>query len=100
MTTPNSQPTLTTPPRPQAEFSLEYANQLYRWLQAFEQQQNGFMFLRANGLYYPGIAPIGYGLRVGEVFSNDGILTVVQTDDIWAGSLSATVELGSVTVTV
>jgi len=100
MATATSQPVLAAPPQPREEFSYEYSNQLYRWLQAFAEQQNGFMFLRANGLYYPGIPQTGYGLRAGEVFSNGGILTIVQDGDIWAGSLSVSVELGTVTVTV
>ena len=46
------------------------------------------------------IAGTGNQLRVGEVFQDSGILKIVRTGDIFAGTLVGTMSLGSVTVTV
>ena len=42
----------------------------------------------------------GYGLRTGEVFANDGILTVVQADGAYLGSFAVTGSVGTLTVSV
>ena len=46
------------------------------------------------------IPSTGSQLRVGEVFEDSGILKIVRTGDIFAGTLVGTMSLGSVTVTV
>lgn len=96
-----SQPVLPAAPRPPAQWSQEYGNQLYRWLTALQNYYGGYPFLRGSALFFlPGALPeTGYGLLPGTVFSNAGVLTVVREDDIWAGPLTATVALGTVTVT-
>lgn len=93
---------LPPPPRAQPEWSLEYANQMNRWLTQIQQLLSSIYYLRGSGLYLsPDSFPTsGYGLRAGEVFANDGILTWVRLDDIWAGSFSVSAEVGSLTVTV
>ena len=94
-------PTLPAAPRPTATWSVEYGNQLYRWLTSLQNYYGGFPYLRGSGLFFlPGSLPeTGYGLVPGMVFSNAGVLTVVREDDIWVGSLSATGAVGTVTVT-
>lgn len=94
--------TLPPPPRPQGVFSFEHSNQLYRWMQNLADKLNGIYYLRGGGLYLsPDSFPTtGYGLRAGEVFANDGILTMVREDDIWLGAFSVSAELGSLTVSV
>ena len=92
-------PILPAPPRPQAEFTIDYSNQLYRWLDGLARLVAGVNYGRFSGLYLPGLPTSGYGLIEGEVFSNGGILTIVQADDIWSGSLTTTGEVGDVTVT-
>ena len=61
----------------------------------------GFSYARLSGMFLaPTFPTSGYGLRAGEVFANDGILTVVREDDIWLGGFAVAAELGTLTVTV
>lgn len=93
---------LPAPPRPQDEFSREWSNQMNRWLTNLADKLNGVYYLRGSGLYLdPNSFPTsGYGLRAGEVFANDGVLTWVREDDIWAGGFAVSAEVGTVTVSV
>lgn len=92
------------PPRPPADgvWTVDYGNQLNRWLDNLSRLLGGPFYLRGTGLFFPpGSLPTsGYGLYAGEVFSNAGVLTMVLEGDIWLGSLSATTGLGDLTVTV
>lgn len=92
-------PVLPAPPRAPAEFTADYGSQLNRWLEGLLRYINGVNYGKFNSLYLPGLPKTGYGLIVDEVFSNAGILTVVQIDDIWVGPLTTTGEVGIVTVT-
>ncbi len=88
-------------PRPPAEWNTNYANELTRWLNNVASQISGFTYVRLNGMMVASTFPqTGYGLRVGEVFSNDGILTVVQADENYLGPLSMTGAVGTITVHV
>lgn len=89
-----------TPDRITDPVMREYLNQLNRWLESFVRQQTGLPYLRGSGLYLDGLPTSGYGLKPNEVFANDGILTIVRADDIWAGGFAIAVSVGSVTVTV
>lgn len=100
MAGPNQVPIRPAPPRAPAEFSQEWVNELNRWLTNLSEAQAGFIYARLSGMFWPNPPTSGYGLRAGEVFSNDGILTVVQEDDIWAGGFAVSAELGTLTVTV
>jgi hypothetical protein len=92
------------PPRPPVDgvWTVDYGNQLNRWLENISRYLTGPFYLRGTGLFFPeGALPTsGYGLRAGEVFSNDGVLTMVRPDDIWAGGFAISAELGTLTVTV
>lgn len=91
---------LPAPPRYTGQDTQDYANQMNRWLDNLYRYVTGITYLRGNGLFLPGLATSGAGLRIGEVFSNAGVLTIVAEGDIWAGSVSATCAVGTVTVTV
>lgn len=93
-------PILPAPPRVAGGLPAADASQLNRWLEGLLRYVNGVQYGRFSSLYLPGIAKTGYGLIPDEVFSNGGILTVVQVDDIWIGPLAGTGEVGIVTVTV
>lgn len=97
-------PILPAPPRPQGAssggFTTDYFSQQYRWLEGLVRYITGVNYGKFNSLYLPGLPVTGDGLIAGEVFSNNGILTVVQEDDIWVGPLMAAGEVGFVTVTV
>lgn len=90
---------LPAPPRYTGQPTPDYANQLNRWLDNLYRWSTGVNYLRGNGLFLPGLPTIGFGLRTGEVFANDGILTIVRDGDIWADTFAVEVEAGSVTVT-
>jgi hypothetical protein len=90
---------LPAPPRyTEGMESRDYANQMNRWLDNLHRYATGVVYLRGNGLYLPGLPTTGYGLSPDEVFSNGGILTIVRAGDVWAGPLSATATVGTVTV--
>ncbi len=90
---------LPAPPRPTESWTPETAQELYRWLQSLNDAVQGVAYGRLNGLFLPGFPTSGYGLKPGEVFANDGILTMVREGDVWVGSFAVTASLGSVTVT-
>lgn len=90
------------PPRPSAEYSLDYMNQLNRWLENMTRVLGGIVYLRGSGLY---LAPESFpqtpfGLKPGEVWANAGILTWVREGDIGLDIVSATGAVGTLTVTV
>lgn len=95
-------PIFPAPPRPPAQgWTPDYGNQLNRWLTNITDQLAGFTYGRFNGMLLAETFPTsGYGLRAGEVFANDGILTVVRPDDIWMGSFAVTASVGTLTVSV
>lgn len=95
-------PIFPAPPRPPpgGVWTLEYGNQLNRWLENVTNILSGFTYGRFSGILLADTFPTsGYGLRAGEVFANDGVLTVVRPDDIWAGGFLVTTGLGTLTVT-
>lgn len=91
---------LPAPPRYYGQSAADYANQLNRWLESLYQYATGVTYLRGNGLFLPGLPTTGFGLRVGEVFANGGVLTIVREGDIWADTFAVEVDAGSVTVSV
>ena len=93
---------LPAPPRAPDKIDLDWANQQARWLEALARWINSAPYLTLSGLFFPpgALSTTGYGLKPGEVFANEGILTIVREDDIWAGGSGISVSGGSVTVTV
>lgn len=89
------------PPRMPEKPDTQYFGELNRWLISLAQFLGDAHYVRATGLFFPdgSLPTTGYNLKPGEVFSNDGVLTVVQDGDIWMGPLSATTGLGTLTVT-
>lgn len=89
------------PPRMPEKPDAAYFSELNRWLQGLVQIVGDAHYVRATGLFFPenSLPTNGYNLKPGEVFSNDGVLTMVQEGDIWMGTLSATTGLGTLTVT-
>lgn len=88
------------PPRSNDEVP-NYRRELNRFLEFMQRYLGSPFYLRGTGLYFlPGsLSTTGYGLQAGEVFANDGVLTVVRPDDIWAGGFAITTGLGTLTVT-
>lgn len=101
MATPNQAIIIPAPPRAPDPPTPAYFNELNRWLDNLQRIVSGVSFVRANGLFLTSNFPTsGYGLRAGEVFANDGVLTLVREDDIWAGAFAVSAELGTLTVTI
>lgn len=95
-------PIFPAPPRPPAEgWTADYGNQLNRWLTNITTQLAGWTFVRASHIMVPNTFYVSaYGLRVGEVYANDGILTVVLEGDIGLDGVEATGSVGDLTITV
>jgi len=90
------------PPRPPASgWNENYGNELNRWLENVTNTLSGFTYGKFSGMLLADTFPTsGYGLRAGEVFANDGVLTMVRVDDIWMGSFAVTGSVGTITVSV
>lgn len=95
-------PIFPAPPRPPPQgWTPDYGNQLNRWLENVTNTLTGFAYGRFSGMLLASTFPTsGYGLRAGEVFANNGILTMVRVDDIWLGAFSVTGAVGTLTVSV
>ena len=91
---------LKAPPRWTGQDEGGYRNELNRWFQSVYESITGVTYLRGNGIALYGFPTSGYMLQPGEVFSNGGVLTIVQPGDIWAGGMSIGCVVGSVTVMV
>lgn len=86
-------------PSPTREYDEAYMNRLVASLeQALEQILNPGP-LQTSSLKLIDVATNGSGLEVNQVFSDGGILRVVREGDVYAPSYSATVYVGTVTVT-
>lgn len=92
-------PIIPAPPRPPSIWTLDYGNQLVRWLQNFADQLTGVYLLRGSGLFLPGLPKSAYGLKVDMVWNNDGVLTLVQDGDIAFSPVTAAGAVGTITVT-
>ena len=90
----------TPPPRAPKELTVDWANQLTRWLTELYPADGSMAYLRGGGLYLQDLPSTGHGLKTGGVFSNAGILTVVREDDIWIGGVKVSVSPGTVTVAI
>ena len=95
-------PIFPAPPRPPpGGWTESYGNELNRWLENVTRQLSGFTYGKFSGMLLADTFPTsGYGLRAGEVFANDGVLTMVREDDIWIGSFAVTSSVGTITVSV
>lgn len=93
-------PIIPAPPRPPTLWSLDFGNQLTRWLQNFVDQITGVYLLRGSGLFLPGLPVSAYGLKVDMVWSNKGVLTLVREGDVALAPITASGALGTITVTV
>ena len=97
-------PIFPAPPRPppDGQWTADYGNQLNRWLENVTAYWAGFTYGRFSGMMLSTTFPTSaYGLRVGEVFLNVNVLTVVRANDAWlTPGLSMTGSVGTITVSV
>lgn len=86
-------------PAAPATYTQGYFNQLIRTLiSAFDRLEQPVV-IRGGSLFLTNTPTSGYNLPIGSVFSDGGILTIIEIGDAYATSTSATVAMGSVTVT-
>ena len=86
-------------PRAPTEFTQEWAMQLNRWIENYTRLAAFPAVLRGGRLYLPDLPTNAYGLNVGEVFSNNGILTIIREGDAYIGPIVSKTELGTLRVT-
>lgn len=83
----------------------EYFNELNRWFDNVQRVLGGVTFVRFNGMYTPAIGGVtgfpvsAFDLKVGFVWANEGVLTLVREGDIGVDGVSAAGAVGTVTVT-
>jgi hypothetical protein len=77
-----------------AQYSSAYVNQLARTLDNFIDEQRSPL-VNFQGIPSDGVANT---LSLGDIFEADGFLKIVRTNDIFSGNVSATGQVGLVTV--
>lgn len=82
-----------------------YFNELNRWYENVQRYMTGVNFIRFSGLFTPviggvtGFPTTAYDLKIGFVWANDGVLTLVREGDTGVEGVAAAVAVGTVTVT-
>lgn len=86
---------LPAPPQPTDQWSRDYANQLYRWMESFQRQVTGFPYLRGSGLFFPenALPTAEAGLVPGTVFVGGGALLVAGGGGSVNNTLAALADL-------
>ena len=85
-------------PIPPPQYDVMYINQLARNLDVLiSEVRNPDMNIPSTALPSVGVANT---LSVGDMFDDGSFLRVVRAEDVHSGSLSATGEVGTVTVVV
>ncbi len=89
------------PPFPVApdEYDREIFERFIRMVEFVFEQQDTPGPVEATTINLSALNGNGSGLRVGDVFSNGGILTTVRAEDVFAPSFFGTSALGIVVVT-
>ena len=87
-------------PNPSAEYSQLEMDLLLRTLETVLERLSFPLVVRGGRLYLTNLPSNGSGLVTGEVFEDNGILKIVRSEDVFAGSLVGTGAVGTVTVTI
>jgi len=82
------------------EYSADHIARLTQQLDILARMVNNPGHVQATTLALTALPDGGYNLRVGDVYSADGILRIVRAGDAPVTGSSMTVSIGSVTVTV
>jgi len=71
---------------------------ILRTIQVIVERLDFPLTVRGGELYLTNLPSNGSGLATGEVFEDNGVLKIVRSGDIFAGTLVATGSVGTVTV--
>lgn len=88
-----------TLPAPTTAYDVNFMNQLVRALGNYFSLLDSTTPIQVDSITLTGLPVTGAGLPVGSVYQNGDVLMIVVDYKAYAASLSATVSLGSVTVT-
>lgn len=96
-------PVIVEPPDAPLEYTQLWGSQIVRWLvrNVLLRSADPTPIVAAE-IYFPppGLPTTGYGLAIGSVFDNGGVLTIVRNGDIWLQGSATALSVGTVTVTV
>ena len=90
-------PVLPLPPR---EYSQDYLNQLVSALEIYMRQNLEPGYIRGSTMALTEPPTNGGGLRVGDVFDDDGTVQIVRSTDVFSCTNYGTGSVGSVTVVI
>jgi hypothetical protein len=88
-----------TLPMPTTAYDVNFMNQLIRVLGNYFSLLDSTSPIQVDSITLTRLPATGAGLPVGSVYQNGDVLMIVVDYKAYAASLSATVSLGSVTVT-
>ena len=88
-----------TLPMPTTAYDVNFMNQLVRVLGNYFSLLDSTSPIQVDSITLTRLPATGAGLPVGSVYQNGDVLMIVVDYKTYAASLSATVSLGSVTVT-
>ena len=88
-----------TLPMPTTAYDVNFMNQLVRALGNYFSLLDSTSPIQVDSITLTRLPVTGAGLPVGSVYQNGDVLMIVVDYKAYAASLSATVSLGSVTVT-
>ena len=88
-----------TLPMPTTAYDVNFMNQLVRALGNYFSLLDSTTPIQVDSITLTRLPVTGAGLPVGSVYQNGDVLMLVVDYKAYAASLSATVSLGSVTVT-
>jgi hypothetical protein len=88
-----------TLPMPTTAYDVNFMNQLVRVLGNYFSLLDSTSPIQVDSITLTRLPATGAGLPVGSVYQNGDVLMIVVDYKAYAASLSATVSLGSVTVT-
>jgi hypothetical protein len=87
-------------PLPPAEYDVDYLDRLVSVLQIYLRQNMEPGYVRASTMALTKLPTNGGGLRVGDVFDDEGTLRIVRSIDAFSGTTLGTGAVGTATVLI
>ena len=81
------------------EYSREYMDDIIRMLSFFVSQVNSPGNVRGTDMVLTNLPTSGYLLETGSVYNDDGTLKIVLNNVGYAGAVSGSFNIGTITVT-
>ena len=83
-----------------AEYDIAYMESLIRTIELYFLQAEEPGNMRASTMAATELPTTGGGLRVGDIFDDDGTLRIVRSGDAFRGTTVGTTAVGTVTVSI